>query len=230
MKTVEELTQELTELNEKFDKVNKELEVSKKVASLNDEEKAYYKSLDDDAKPAFLDKSSDDRKSDVAKSKESDKVVYTDLDGNEYRKSDDPRVVAAVKRADDTARKLEKANDALADKDFEKRAKEELPNLPGDEAVKVEVLKAVDGIEDAETKEKALEMLKAHNAALAEATTTKGSRDQGTADAEEELRKMAQEHYDKSRAADKTFEKSYDEVIKTEKGRKLYQQVVNSTG
>lgn len=230
MKTVEELTKELEELTKKFEKVNKELEVSKKVSSLNDEEKAYYEKLDDDGKTAFLEKSSDDRTEEVAKSKEDDEVVYKDLEGNEYRKSDDPRVVAAVKRADKATEKLEKKDEELVNERLEKRAKEELPNLPGEDKVKVAVLKAVDGIEDEDLRKGALELLKSHNAAVTKASETRGHRDQSVADAEEQLQKMAQDHYDNSKDGDKTFEKSYAEVCKTEKGKKLYEQVLTSNG
>ena len=230
MKTVEELTTELTELTKKFEKVNNELEVSKKVSSLSDEEKAFYEKLDDDGKTAFLEKSSDDRKEDVAKSNEDNKVVYKDLEGNEYRKSDDQRVVAAVKRADKATEKLEKKDEELVNERLEKRAKEELPNLPGEDKVKVAVLKAVDGIEDDDLKKGALELLKSHNTALEKSTETHGHRDQSVADAEEELQKMAQKHYEDSKDESKTFEKSYSEICKTDKGKKLYEQVLTSNG
>lgn len=223
-------TPTLEDVQKSLEETKAELEVSKKYGELSDEDKTYYKSLDDEGKSAFLEKSPEERQADVAKSKEDDKVVYTDLDGNEYRKSDDARVVAAVKRADDATRKLEKKDEELADERLEKRAKEELPNLPGEDKVKVAVLKAVDGIEDEDLRKGAIEMLKSHNAAVTKATETSGHRDQSVADAEEQLRKMAQDHYDKSTADDKTFEKSYAEVIKTDTGKKLYKQVLTSSG
>jgi len=215
--TVEELAEDLK-------KVNAELETQKKYGELNDAEKAHYAKLGEDEQAAFLDKSGDERGKILAKAQEADAVVYTSDDGTEYRKSDDPRLVAMAKERDEDRKALQSVTEKLDGAEYEKRASEDLKSLPGEQTVKVAVLRAVDGIKDEETRKAAHEMLKSHNSAMEEAQTTKGTKDATIMDAEQELDKMAKDY---SKEHECSYATAYDEVCKTERGKELYEQTVS---
>lgn len=154
-----------------------------KVADLGDAEKGYFKSLDDKAADAFLAKSAEDRKAEVdaheQMTKAEDPVVYKAADGTEFRKSDDARMVAMAKQMDADRKELAKARAKAANAAFEKTAREDFKFLPGDEAVRIALAKAVDSIEDETLREGSMAALKAHNAKLAPAFKSYGAGNQG---------------------------------------------------
>jgi hypothetical protein len=215
--TVEELAEDLK-------KVQSDLEISKKYGELNDAEKAHYAKLGEDEQATFLDMSAEERGKTLAKAQEADAVVYTADDGTEYRKSDDPRLVAMAKERDEDRKALQSVTEKLDGAEYEKRASEDLKSLPGDQTVKVAVLRAVDGIKDEETRKKAHEMLKSHNEGMSESETTKGTKEAAVLDAEQELDKMAKDY---SKEHEISYAKAYDEVCKTERGKELYELTVN---
>ena len=222
-KTTEELEKSIEEKDLELKKVNEELEVVKAVSALTDAEKSHYNTLEDEDKASFLKLDADGRSKVLEKLAAEDAVVYTDDKGTEYKKSDDPRLVQMAKDAD-ADRKLAKTERGAREKvELEKRADTELKNLPGEQAVKVAVLKAVDGIDDEEVKKSAHELLKAGNDALEKSFKELGSRGEGFQKATDELDALAKKHAEDHKVS---YNAAYDAVLKTDVGAKLYEQTL----
>lgn len=196
---------------EQLDKAEARAERAEKVAELTDEQKSYFKGLGESEQGEFLQLDSDGRQNEVDKARADDPVVYKDLDGNEYRKSDDERVVSAVKRAD-AAEKRSRENEEKAQKaDLTKRAGD-LKFVKGEDEVKVALLKAIDGIEDEKLRKGCLEIVAQANSGLKDAFEKRGTAfaDAPSGDAEAEYEKKAQE-YAKTHSC--TIEKARSEVL-----------------
>lgn len=159
--------------------LEKKLKQAEAYGKLSDSQKAHYVKLDDKAKEEFLAKSDDERAEIVSKAAkeaaDENPVVFKAADGTEYRKNDDPRLVALAKQSDERLAKLEKAQKDAAESDLRKRAETELANLPGTVETRMALLKQVDAIEDEKERAEALKALKAHNAALAKAFVVHGT-------------------------------------------------------
>lgn len=149
------------------------------IAALTGVQKSHFDTLEgDDAKSAFL-KMDDAGKAqaiaDVAKAAEdADPVVYKADNGDEFRKSDDPRLVKMAQERDDERKENIRLQKAAENERFEKRAADELGNLSGSIKVRAAILKAVDGIADEDIRTEATNVLKAKNAQMAGAFTTVG--------------------------------------------------------
>lgn len=197
-----------------------ELAIAKAYGALNDAEKLHYKSLESNEQVAFLKLDADGRKAELAKLADSDPVVYKDLEGNEYRKSDDPRAVSAAKRADNAEKIAKEEREKREDGELSKRAESELSNLPGEADVKKSLLKAVDGIPDAKIREGVQALLKAGNENLGKAFERIGERGEGESSSlDAEYEKLAQD-YAKEKEVD--IVKARAEVLtETPKGREL---------
>jgi hypothetical protein len=231
---LEEAQAELAKAAE--DKAAMEARIAKAeaVAALTDVEKAHFDALEGEAKDAFLAKSGEDRKADIAKAADADAVIYTARDGSEFRKSDDPRLIAMAKKMDADAEALAKAKAEAEEATFTKAAESEYAGLPGEVAHRVALLKAVDGIEDADTKAAVQTMLKAQASALAKSevtigtSATKPTAEGGPgeavskADANAKLEKLA---IDYAKEHDITKEKAMVKVLETEEGAQLYEAV-----
>lgn len=215
--TVETLTADLAKANARAEK-------AEALAGLTDVEKAHYNSLPEGDRDAFLKLDADGRKAEVEKAKADDPVIYKTLDGTEFRKSDDPRMITMAKRADE-AEKREKAEiEKRETLELTKRAEVELANLPGDVPVKIAVLKAVDSITDEDTRKKANEMLKAHNKAHRPAFAKFGTtQNNDIGDVTGRLDAMAKKYAEDRKVP---FAKAYDEVLKTDEGKALYEQTL----
>lgn len=198
--------------------------------ALTDVEKDFHNKLSTDAeKEEFLAKSVDGRKEQISKAAEKDQVVYKSASGVEYRKSDDQRLVELAKQSDTNAAVAKAATDALEKAALEKRATEELGNLPGTLDSKVAMLKSIEGIADATARADALKTLKAGNDAIAAAFKTNGSTHAKNADAtsaEAQLDEMAKKYADTHKM---DIVKAYDTVIRTPEGTALYQQTLTVT-
>lgn len=151
------------------------LEVAKLEGTMTDAQKEIYKSLEGDDKSEFLFATADERESQVTKAVDDDPVIYTSAGGAEFRKSDDPRLVNMAKERDTERKDFLKLQADRSQETFEKRAEDELPNLPGTVKTRAAILKAVEGIEDKDTRKEAVESIKAHNAKMADAFTQVGS-------------------------------------------------------
>lgn len=205
------------EVSAKLAKAESDLVRANAINALNDSERAMFKSLSQDKQDSFLALSPSQRSSEITKAAGENPVVYTDSEGQEFHKNDDPRMIGMAKRADAdrTARIASEAK--VTRQGFEKRATDELPNLPGDVNVKVEVLKALDSIQDSTLKAGALALLKAGNDAMTKAFAKSGtkqghateSNDSGAAN--DQLETLAKRY-----AAEKgvDFYAAYDEVSK----------------
>lgn len=165
---------------------NKELDALKAqndrltaIVGLSAVHKAHFDTLDEDGQNAFLKADADARddlvtKAEAAKA-ESDPVVYKSLDGEEFRKSDDERLVRMAKRSDEREKENIRLQKAAEDESLTKRAETDLGNFPGEVATRKAILKAVDGIEDETVRGEALTALKAKNAKLGKGFTTIGT-------------------------------------------------------
>lgn len=153
-----------------------DLEKANQLAAMNDAEKAFMAKLDkEDEKDKFRMASKKERIAQMAKADDADPVVYkSEIDGTEFRKSDDPRLVEMAKRDDAREAEMKKLRDENADAGFKKTAETTLSNLPGDLEVRVAIAKAIDGIEDEAMRKKAYESLSAKNVAAGKTTTTLG--------------------------------------------------------
>ena len=117
------------------------------------------------------------------------------------------------------AEDLAKAREATELAAFEKKAKEDFGNLPGEDLAKAKVLRAVDAL-DAEVKGELEKMLAAANAAMAKSFKPLGADGGGEfAKAEDELESLAKAYASEHSVS---FSKAYSEVMKTDRGRELY--------
>lgn len=212
-KTVEAVEKQLQE-------IQGELAVSKAFGALNDAEKAHYADLDSKEQTAFLKMDADGRKAVLSKIQEADPVVYTDSEGNDYRKSDDPRTVSSAKRADKAEKIAKEERDKREDQELEKRAGAELDNLPGDLDVKKALLKAVNGIKDEKIREGVDALIKAGNSGLKDAFKRRGAQGEGEdLGLNDEYEKLAQE-YAKENEVSIEIARA-DVLTATQKGREL---------
>jgi hypothetical protein len=171
--------EQIAALTASNEQLTKRAERAEKVASLSDAEKAIFAKLEASKQDEFLALTPAGRQAEVqkaaARAADVNPVVET-IDGVEYRKNDDPRLIRLAKQSqeDRTARIAAEASVKL--EQLTKRAGE-LKHLPGDESVKVEMLKAIDGL-PSELRTKVEAMLKAHDAGLARSFETRGVRGQ----------------------------------------------------
>jgi hypothetical protein len=212
--------------------LEKRLARAEAYGQLDDAGKRYAKSLGDVERKAFLAKSSADRAAEIAKAADADPVVFTAADGSQFRKSDDPRLVSAVRRADEESKVAKQARDRAEGLELAKRAEVEIPNLPGSPVVKAALLKAVDGIADEAVRKDALAAIVAGSNGLAPALRTIGKRGTGTTgtdseqsggDPEAKLDELAKARASKDGIP---YAKAYREVLRTTEGARLYGQVV----
>jgi len=196
------------------------LAIAKAYGELNDAEKSLYAKMNSDEQAAFLKLDADGRKSAVEKAAGENPVVYTDLEGNEYRKSDDPRAVSAAKRADNAEKIAKEEREKREDADLAKRAEDGMQNLPGELDVKKAVLKAVDGISDAKLREGALALLKAGNENLADAFKKRGENGEPESSSLEAEYEKAAEEYAKEKDVDLVTAKA-EVLTESAKGRDI---------
>lgn len=217
-------TPSVEEMQKNLDQANARAERAEKIAELTDVQKSHFNSLDDAGKDEFLKKDAGARQQDIEKAAANDAVIYTSADGEEFRKSDDPRLVRMAKQADED-RKARQEEMAKREKiELTKRAEDELSHLPGDVDTKVALLKAVNGVKDEETRTKIDQLLKAQNTAMGGAFETGGTTAApaiNKADAEAKLATLAKKH-----AADNNvpYETAYTAVLSTDEGQALYEQ------
>lgn len=212
-------------------KANEDAAYWKTVAGLNPKLREYYNGLAEDDQRNFIAKSDDERENLVKSANVDNPVVYTALDGAEFRKNDDERLIAMAKRADESERRMAKAEASAKMAEFTKRAENELGQLPGHISTHVAVIQALDGIEDAELRKGAFELVKAANDSFDMVTKTIGSSG-GMTDytpnentVEGRLDAMAGEIQKRDGG---TFEEAYTKAIQTREGTELYTQLYDS--
>lgn len=214
----DEEKQEMAALKKTIAETQAELAKANKAASMTDVHKAFAEKLDDEAKAKFIEKEAAERDSEIAKASEADAVIYKAEDGTVFRKSDDPRLVSMAKQRDEDRKELAKARQAREQDRLEKAAETDLQHLPKDIKIRAAVLKAVEGIEDEETRKDGIELLKAHNASFAPAYNQLGKSGAPSVDgantAEEAVEKL--DELAKAHIADKggNYYDAYDAVKK----------------
>lgn len=167
MSDTNDQTAELEAVAKQLDEVTKRADRAESISELSDAQKGIFKGLDAEGQVGFLAMTADQRDAEVAKASEADAVVYKSESGEEFRKSDDPRLVAMAKRDDEKSAQITKMVQGAVDADLVKRAGE-LAHLPGDVAARVSILKGIDMLPEGE-REGATAILKAQNEALAKA-------------------------------------------------------------
>ena len=96
----EAVEKQFDELTTSLSDTKEELKKAIAYGELTDDQKIHYGSLNDADKESFLSKSLEERQQDLDNAKAENAVVYKSLDGDEYYKNDDPRLIAMAKRAD----------------------------------------------------------------------------------------------------------------------------------
>jgi len=146
-------------------------------------------------------------------------VVYTADNGDEFRKNDDNRMVKMSQERDIEKREVAKYRADAEQARFEKQASEILSQTAGEDTVKVELLKAVAGIENENTRNAALEVLKAADSAFAKLGVPSGVSGEGTSgDPMTKLDEMARAVQARDGVS---FEKAYDTASLTAEGQAL---------
>ena len=156
---------------EKRDRRIADLEV---ILSMEPHVRAHYEKLSASKQREFLSLDDFARSDRVAKAAEADSVVYTADNGDEFRKSDDPRLVKMARERDEERRQAEKYRIEAERADLCKRANDELGSVPGSELAKSELIRTVDGIEDEEVRSEVGKILKACEKVFKMAMSTRG--------------------------------------------------------
>lgn len=223
------IVDEIAKLKTEIEQLTKRAARAEAVLALPAEQRSHFDKLDAADQDAFLAKTAEQRKADVdaelAKAKDQGEVVFTASDGTAYTKSDDPRLVKLARQADEDRKQLSLAKAANDQAALEKRAAEELSNLPGTVQERAALLKAVDAIADEAAREAARKALKAGNDAIKGAFTLVGHRNgQADASAEAELDRLAKAH---ATAHNVDFYTAYDAVA--EANPELVKRAIGST-
>ncbi len=193
---------------------------AEQLSKLNDSEKEHLTTLEGDKADEFLAKSAKERKTEIENLAKADAVIYTDLDGLEYRKSDDSRLLAMAKRAD-TERKarieMEKKNEeaVLA------KSAESLSHLPGESEDHVALMKGISLLGD-EDKEKALKCLNAADEAMSKSFKTLGTSNApaDSSDSDEALEALAKKLREND--TNLTEAQAFVKAMETPEGQALY--------
>lgn len=216
-----QLRKDLDETRAKLEKSEATAAVSAVEATFTDDQRSIYAKLDEAGRVEFRKLDTDGRKGRVDQARGENPVVFTSEAGEVFRKMDDLRMVAIAKRADEQTRLAKADREALVLERLEKRAGAELSHLPGETPVKVALLKAIDGISDADLRAGAAKLLKAGDENLAKAFRTAGTALGLSADEngpEAKLEKMAKSYAEVNKV---TKEQGWAAVLKTPEGQEL---------
>jgi hypothetical protein len=198
---------------QEVEELTKRLERAEAINGLSNEQRELFKGMEAEQQDEFLALDSDTRDAEVAKAADANAVVYTDASGAEYRKNDDPRLVALAKQADEERSLRMAAEEAAAAEELAKRAAA-FSHVPGNVA---SLLKAIDSLEESE-REEALEALRAHDANLGKAFEAVGSSDSPKEDSvlEDIAKRISGEN------PSLTPEQAYAQALETPEGMEAY--------
>lgn len=213
------------DLSAELKKKDDEIRRLSAILDLTPEHRAHYDTLTKSAQSEFLSASHSDRDSAIQKAEDADPVVYKAADGTEYRKSDDSRLVDAIKRMDDERAEMAKFRVEAEQSQFEKRADELLGLIPGEKVEKIALVRAVAKIDDDETRDKVSKLLEGANKVYKMALTTTGYSE--TSDPE--IKKASATLSDLAKAVqekDPTLrpDQAMTKVLETTEGQRLYAQ------
>lgn len=196
--------------------------------ALTDEQRRYFQALPGADQDVCFDKGAAEVLAKAVALVNADTVVFTSKAGHVFRKSDDHRLVDAIKAADAAAEKLEKAATEAQAVTLEKRAVELLKSVPGSAGAKGALLRAIEGITDEAVRKEALDILTKANAAAAVVTSQQVYAFNGHDDSAPEsplgkIEKLAKSalkaNPDKYNGS---YEVAYDAVLETPEGERLY--------
>ncbi len=161
---------------------------------------------------------------------EGDKIVkaatpseddFVDVDGEKIAKSAIPApILAQLLKSRNEAEELRKK---AQEEDLRKRADEVFPNLVGDVAHRAVLLKSVEAIADAATRESVMQTLKSADAAMLKSTKEMGTDSSKTDEEDDKTDAKKLDSMVEKYAKDHSVSKSeaYASVLKTDEGRKL---------
>ncbi len=230
MMTLEEALAEIADLKAKLAELDKSKEdiaeimeakdEAEKRATLTDAQRAYHTSLDKTDAKAFLAKSKTERDSEVAKSFAAD-PVEVEFNGQTYRKSAGPAVIALAKAAASQAEQLAKRDEEIEKAETAIVAKAHLGNITGTDETHAYIVKSIrKGGGTVEQVTAALATLKGANALAGEKGIAKGvGGETATLPAVKALDALVEKH-----AADNkvSFIKARAAVMATAEGLRLY--------
>lgn len=217
------VTREKTMSEDKIRELEVQLAKAQSLLAMDADTRGYYDALKPKAQEAFLAKAATEQKAEaaaaIAKAADLKTVVYTDANGVAYTKADDTRLVELAKNNDLLMAGIRAEQAKVAEAELAKRASE-LAHLPGTDAVKLALLKSIDGIADEAVRTEALAVLKAKDAALAPAFEMVGTVAKAdTATAADALDRLAAD-YAKANSVSKA--RAMAAVLDTAAGRELY--------
>lgn len=171
---VEALTKKLGDAKELVGKAKEEHEEAVAKAAMSDAEKAHMGTLEGADKMKFMQATPEERKKMMAKRADADPVVYkSESSGEEFRKSDDPRLVKLAKQADEDRKIAKEEREKRETAELTKRADDFLKSFAGEVSAKVDVLRAISKM-DAGPRAALEKMLEAGGKAIAAAFQTIG--------------------------------------------------------
>lgn len=219
MSDAEKAKEKADDENDDIENLKKSLANAQDIIGLTAIQKSHFDAQDDDGKAAFLKMDPADRDVAVSKANEADPVIFKSLDGHEFRKSDDPRMVAMAKSNDQKTKELALAKADARDAKIEKTAAQ-FDLLPGTAAVKKSLIGAIESIEDEDLRKGAYQVLKAAQNSSADDFERSGSLSKADVDdANSKLEKMAKTHADEH---DVPYATAFMAVTKSGPGAKLY--------
>ena len=221
-------TEDKPEASEELMKLQAQVDRLTKINALSADHRAEFDKLEGDVADQWLAKTAGERDEAIRKAAEENAVVYTDADGTDYRKSDDPRLVMLAKARDEDRKRIEKMEAEQADAEVTKIA-EELTAYPGDLETRKAIVKQITGIADEKTRDEAMKALRAQNDNLAKSMKELGVTGdvvEKSDDPQARLDELAEE-YLKAHAGEEgmTALKARMAVYKTAEGRKLAAEI-----
>lgn len=200
-----------------LDNLKKRAERAETIASLSDTHRSHFRVLKGADADAFLSQSDAERDETIRKAQEANRVIYKSEDGQEFRQSDDPRLVEMAKGLDMERKKRKEMEQKAAKAELEKQASE-LTHIPGTDEERLALVKGIQSL-PADEREKALKALKAQNERLGKSFVRVGT---ASAPADDTLDPLDALATDIAKRDNITFEQAYAKALNTPQGQKLY--------
>lgn len=212
---------------EQLGDMQKRAERSEQIVKLSSEQRQYFDGLDSAGQDEFL--GSENKDAIVKNAADENSIEYTADNGDEFRKSDDQRLVKMARERDEERRELTKERALRKRDDLLKRGSELLKSCSGDADAKASLLGAIEGIEDETMRKSVLAIVQAKDAGLQKAFETVGTSDDGKGeglDADAKIRIIAKGLRENDPKL--TSAKAYVAALDTPEGRELHGQLAGS--
>lgn len=212
---------------EQFDALQKRCEYLERALELNDAERGHCLSLSQTEQDGFLGMTKAQRTAEMARVDGLNPVVFTDSNGQTFRKNDDPRMVALAKQADDSRKEAVEVRKQAKLERIAKRTGEigHLPAAkPEDRTLLVEAIEALPD----DKRETAFAVLKSIDSAWAKAFQKAGT----SAGADESADSMSKVEAIAKNLREKdtklTEAQAFTKALETPEGRAAYQAHLES--